>query len=195
MKALLVEDNPADARLIRELLNRPAAVDVQLQHVDRLDLARERVRQETFDVVLLDLGLPDSHGMDTLRLMHQECGDLPIVVLTGLDDERFALEAVRAGAQDYLFKGRSTDELLVRTIRYAVERKRAAEEVRRLNAELEQRVADRTAELKASIEDLALFNRAMVGRELRMIELKREVNQLCRAASQPLRYPGEKLED
>ena len=195
MKSLLVEDDRADARLIQVLLKDAAALDLQLEHVGRLDLARERVGRETFDVVLLDLGLPDSQGLATFTRMQEASGGLPIVVLTGLDDEGFALEVVRAGAEDYLVKGRLSGELLVRTIRYAVERRRAADEVRRVNAELEQRVADRTAELQASIEELALFNRAMVGRELRMIELKREVNQLCRTAGQPPRYPIETTED
>ncbi len=150
MKSLLVEDDRADARLIQVLLKDAAAPDVQIEHVGRLDLARERVGRETFDVVLLDLGLPDSQGLATFTRMQEASGGLPIVVLTGLDDEGFALEVVRAGAEDYLVKGRLSGELLVRTIRYAVERRRAADELRRLNAELEQRVADRTAELRAA---------------------------------------------
>ena len=81
-------------------------------------------------MVLLDLGLPDSQGMETLTLAQEANRRLPIVVLTGLDDQRFAVEAVRAGAQDYLVKGRFDSNLLVRTIRYAVERKRAKEALR-----------------------------------------------------------------
>jgi DNA-binding response OmpR family regulator len=188
MKSLLVEDDPADARLIREMLKEVPAGTFQIEHVTRLDAARERLRQEPFDVVLLDLGLPDSQGLETLTRAQTANGGVPIVVLTGRDDEAFAMEAMRAGAQDYLVKGRFNGDLLLRSIRYAVERKQASEELRRLNVELEQRVAERTAELRAVNAELTAFNQAMVGRELRMIELKQEINALCAQFGQPPRY-------
>ncbi|HVU35184.1 MAG TPA: PAS domain S-box protein [Opitutaceae bacterium] len=134
MRLLLVEDNPADVRLVRELLAETPERAFELVAANRLDAALEHLRCESFDTVLLDLGLPDSQGMRTLERTLEVNRSIPIVVLTGLDDDRFAVEVVRAGAQDYLVKGRFDADLLFRTIRYAIERKRAEEKIRHLAA-------------------------------------------------------------
>jgi two-component system, cell cycle sensor histidine kinase and response regulator CckA len=126
---LLVEDNPGDARLILELLGEVQAQAFDLERVDRLDHALTRLAETGVDVVLLDLGLPDSQGLDTFVRARRGAPDEPIVVISGLDDERMALEAVRSGAQDYLVKGRIEGQLLARVLRYAIERKRAEQEL------------------------------------------------------------------
>ena len=118
-RVLLVEDNPGDALLIQEAVSEGGAV--RLERVDRLAKALDRLAGEPFDAVLLDLDLPDSHGFDTIAaiLAHTR---VPILVMTGLDDESIGLQAIRHGAQDYLVKGRVTDEVLRRSLRYAIER-------------------------------------------------------------------------
>jgi two-component system, cell cycle sensor histidine kinase and response regulator CckA len=131
IRALLVEDNPGDARLFLELVRETGAGYLKLEHVDRLDAALARLSSEHFDVVLLDLSLPDEQGLNTLLRTHAHAPKVPIVILTGLDDEGLAVKAVRAGAQDYLVKGRVDGDLLVRSMRYATERWRAVEALER----------------------------------------------------------------
>src|SRR5689334_17469050 len=121
MKTLLVEDNPGDARLIQETLAE-AGLDAQdVTHVTRLADALGRIAQGGVEVILLDLSLPDSRGLDTVRRIHQAAAEVPIVVLTGLDDEWVGTEALHEGAQDYLIKGQVDGRPLVRAMRYARE--------------------------------------------------------------------------
>ena len=125
IRVLLIEDNPGDARFILELLRETAELDFEFERLERLDPALDRVNEAGVDIVLLDLGLPDSQGLETFARVHARLPTEPIVVISGLDDEQVALDAVRAGAQDYLVKGRIEGQLLARVIRYAIERKRA----------------------------------------------------------------------
>ncbi|MHB8881634.1 MAG: PAS domain-containing hybrid sensor histidine kinase/response regulator [Thermodesulfovibrionales bacterium] len=121
IKILLIEDNPGDADLIEEMLSR-ADVRFELKCVERLSAGIEQCKAYDFDVILLDLGLPDSRGLDTL-VRFKECRPkAPVIVLTGLTDEKVGTEAVKAGAQDYLIKGQTDMKLLVRSITYAIER-------------------------------------------------------------------------
>lgn len=122
---LLVEDNVGDARLFRAMLEESWPEYGALMHVERLSVALEKLAQDTFGVVLLDLSLPDSHGVDTVERTKERAGRTPIIVLTGGDDEELAVRAVSGGAQDYLVKGKIDGDGLVRSIRYSIERKRA----------------------------------------------------------------------
>ncbi len=137
-KVLLIEDNPGDVRLIREMLAEAGGALYDLECADRLQTGLERLAEGGIDVILLDLGLPDSQGLDTLGRVLAEslAATAVIVVLTGLDDEALAVQAVGAGAQDYLVKGQADGNLLVRALRYAIERQRMEESLRQRNREL-----------------------------------------------------------
>ena len=127
MRILLGEDNPGDARLLELLLAEVPSAKVELVHVERLSEVMKILGEEQFDLILLDLSLPDSQGLDTFVQVQERAPAVPIIVLTGLDDEATAVEIARKGAQDYLVKGQVDGNLLVRAIRYAIERKRAEE--------------------------------------------------------------------
>ncbi len=154
VRILLVEDNPGDARLLRETLREAEGFPFVLSHAERLADAAALLAESPADVVLLDLSLPDAHGLDTVRRMLDAAPEIPIIVLTGTDDERLALQAVHAGAQDYLAKGRVEGPLLARSIRYAIERKGLERErVRLLRSEQEARA---TAEAAVQARDEVL---------------------------------------
>ena len=125
LSLLVVEDNPADADLIRELLPVTGPVCFQVESVSRLSEALTRLERKGIDLVLLDLGLPDSQGLPTLHKLRAVVPDVSVIVLTGTDDEEQAVAAVREGAQDYLVKGKIDGSLLARAARYALERQKA----------------------------------------------------------------------
>lgn len=138
VKVLLVEDNPGDARLIREFLFEANRASFEIKVAQKLSDGLEALSASTFDVVLLDLSLPDSTGLETLIMTHANAPQVPIIVLTGLDNDMLAVEAVRRGAQDYLVKGQINAELLYRAMRYSIERKQAEEERQKLQAQLQR---------------------------------------------------------
>ena len=137
IRVLLIEDNIGDSRLIREMLSEAKDVSFDLKYAERLQVGLGQLGQGGIDVVLLDLGLPDSQGLETLDKTYALAPEVPIVVLTGLDDDTLGVKAVNRGAQDYLKKGQVDGELLMRTIRYAIERKRAKERESELQRQLD----------------------------------------------------------
>jgi signal transduction histidine kinase len=153
-RVLLVEDSPSDARLIQQSLLGYMAQAFAVTVVERLDAAIARLQREQFDVLLLDLALPDSTGIETLIRMSEAAPEMPIVVLTGADDKTISVEAIKHGGQDYLVKGHADGQIVANAIRYAILRKDAEKELKFRNEELEHRVAERTAVAENCAEQL-----------------------------------------
>ncbi|MGD9725770.1 MAG: diguanylate cyclase [Nitrospiraceae bacterium] len=127
MKVLLIEDNPVDAQLTQDLLNEWQPDRFELVQVSTLSEGLVRLSRDRFDVVLLDLSLPDTFGLSTVTQVLSTSTGIPVVVLSGHDDHNLALQAIQHGAQDYLVKGQGGSDVLARAILYAIERKRAQE--------------------------------------------------------------------
>jgi signal transduction histidine kinase len=175
VRVLLVEDSPSDALLLRESLSEIDLGGFEFTHVERWTAALECLRQNQFEVLLLDLSLPDVTGRDTFLRARAEAPHLPIVVLTGETNEELGLDAVRHGVQDYLIKGQTYGRYTARAIRYAIERKQVEDallrteqalreserQLRESNTDLERRVAERTASLEETISDLEDFSHSI----------------------------------
>jgi DNA-binding NarL/FixJ family response regulator len=153
---LQIEDSPGDARLVRELLSELPALTIALAQADRLSSGLDYLTSHVVDVVLLDLTLPDSHGLETVQRVLEHAPGVPVVVMTMVDDESVAIRAVHAGAQDYLFKGQTDAHLLTRAIRYAIERQRlllSLEESRR--REQREREAQELRAMESFVQPVA----------------------------------------
>jgi signal transduction histidine kinase/DNA-binding response OmpR family regulator len=138
IKVLLIEDNPGDARLIQEMVSEADGAKFDLERVDRLSIGlKHLVAAGDIDLVLLDLGLPDSSGFDTFIGLQTQAPDVAIVVLTGLEDETIENKVLQAGAQDYLSKNQLDSNSLMRSMRYAIERKKAEKRIEHLNSVLQ----------------------------------------------------------
>lgn len=148
-RLLLVEDNPADEALFRIALDGQWRFEVTSEA--SLNAAVDRVVAQPFDAILLDMNLPDSSGTATVRTMVAAAGDVPVLVLTGMDDDQVGAAAVHCGAQDYVTKDGLDGRQIARAVRYAIERKRLASALVRANESLDRRVRERTAELERSV--------------------------------------------
>jgi signal transduction histidine kinase len=135
LQVLLVEDNAGDARLLREMLREEKPDSFKLTHLFRMHEAEIQLAKGGVDIVLLDMGLPDTHGLDTVRRARTAAPHVPIIVLTGLDDEELAAEAMKEGAQDYLIKGQIENRALPRVLRYAIERHQMLAETDRIRSQ------------------------------------------------------------
>ena len=170
MRVLMIEDNPADARLIKEYLTelrggRVTTTAFKLGHVDRLSAGLELLEQGDIDLVLLDLSLPDSQGIETLRKARSQSHDVPIVVVSGTDDEEIARQAMEEGAMDFLWKGRLDGPSLLRSMIRSLNAQRPAPDVEAMKERvelLERHVAD----IESSNRELEAFART-VSHELR----------------------------
>jgi len=123
INALLVEDNPGDVRLIKEMLTKDGDGKFIFCNVDTLKRALAKLDKETFDIIILDSNLPDSKGFDTFERIYSQTQEIPIVVLTGLDDELLGERTIKEGAQDYFIKGHLDKHIFTRSLNYAISRK------------------------------------------------------------------------
>jgi signal transduction histidine kinase len=179
LRVLLIEDNPGDARLMTEMLKQGAGLGLaaELRHAPTLAAAAEQLRAGPVDLVLLDLGLPESQGLETFQRLQALVSPLPMVIVqSGLDDERVAMQALQAGAQDYLIKGRVDAPTLARAIRYAIGRHQAEQAHQRERERERELELERTGRLQAEGESQAL-RRLLDEREAMLRLLAHEVRQ------------------
>ncbi len=160
---LLFEDNPGDAGLIKKMLEK-STDSYKLKNVETLYEGLNLLKSQQFNVILLDLGLPDSDGINTFLNVHSKSFETPIIILTGLNDEKVGINAVKKGAQDYLVKRDVDSRLLERSIRYSIERKRTEVEKQKLLEEVQQFAEElevSNEELQATTEELQAANREL----------------------------------
>jgi len=159
-KILLIEDNPGDVRLIKEMLNEMVTFDYHLITADTLLEGCDQIKKHNVILILLDLNLPDSTGKDTFDAVMQYADQIPVVLVSGLFNVELSLSLIKEGAQDYIVKNDLNSNMLSRTIEFAIERKKLL------------------SQLKAKTRELEQLNSYFVNRELKIIELNQEIKKL-----------------
>ncbi len=160
IKVLLVEDNPDDALLVQEMMTAEGAGRYEFTVEGTLKSAQERLQKESFDLMLLDFNLPDSHGLVTMKSLQKIAPYLAIVVITGMDDEAVALKALEFGAEDFLVKSQFDGRLLMRSAKYAVERKRS-EDLQKASKAKDEFLANMSHELRTPLNSIIGFSEVL----------------------------------
>jgi len=172
-RVLLVEDSVGFAYGVRDMLLKQSKTPFSVLHAGTLEGALEFLKSSSVDVVLLDLGLPDSKRLDTFERVHARAPNLPVVILTVLDDDELAIKALREGGQDYLVKDRLTTEILIKSIRYAVERSAIERELRQLSARVLALQDEERRRIARTLHDVTGQNLAVLSMNLSLL-MKRE---------------------
>ncbi len=187
IRVLLIEDNDLDAELVSTILSRARTVHFDIERADRLSGVAALTAGKRYDIVLTDLGLPDSSGMDTFSGVSAAVPETPVIVLTGLNDEETAIRAVHQGAQDYLFKGSINKELLLKSIRYSIERQKIRTELNARIAEISSLERERENMLtmfahdikNALVPTVAFLEKILAGKTEKMQDrLERSIDNL-----------------
>ena len=154
IKLLLIEDNPSDVMLIQKLLGKKGCLIYDVHVANSLSSGLNHIKNTDFHIVFLDLNLPDSKNIDTYLILRDQAPELPVIVLTGMENQELANLALREGAQDCFLKGRMDIALLERSICYSLERKKVELALRDVNENLEEKVKQRTEKLKETVAKL-----------------------------------------
>jgi signal transduction histidine kinase len=192
LQVLLVEDNSGDARLLREMFSKEKTGSLELTHVLHLSEALRLLEKGGFDIVLLDMGLPDGHGLDTVRRARAVAPGIPLIVLTGLDDEALAAEAMKEGAQDYLIKGEIENRALPRALRHSIERQRMQLAADVIHAEVRARTHELNevnAQLRTEIAARDLAERELRTNNRHLSRSNRDLEDFAYVASHDLKTP------